>query len=321
MLHRLALLFLLASYGALPAVGLSNIAGRGYSHAPLRRHGAPLKRNPDPSSSGGVRFHRQKRAKKPRSESPVILTATASSSSSLSVCTPSFDNLTSLDAWASLTAGANTYALLPGGGVELFLQRPTGPVSDYGGQNDALGTGSTLNATQSMLYGRITYDIALSAPAGVVGAAILMGTERSLLFTSFPCDQQCSDSLSDDSGDEIDIELLPAHPTTFQTNVFKPAPTDSGPLFGVFAEVPTLGSPSAKGKSAPSVTGRHTYTIDWSPETIVWSVDGLVRRTLQKSDTTYEGSFEHFPSALTRPQIGIWFAVPFSWLLDILLSR
>lgn len=40
----------------------------------------------------------------------------------------------------------------------------------------------------------------------------------------------------------------------------------------------------------------HTYTIDWSPERIEWSIDGQVVRTREKKDTCDETGLCKFPS-------------------------
>ena len=76
--------------------------------------------------------------------------------------------------------------------------------------------------------------------------------------------------------DEIDIELVGGDPNHWQTNVFAPAPHEKQPLYTTF------GATHNYARSAKSVSALHSYTIDWSPEQIVWRVDGTEVRTLRK---------------------------------------
>ena len=76
--------------------------------------------------------------------------------------------------------------------------------------------------------------------------------------------------------DEIDIELVGGDPKHWQTNVFAPAAHEDQPLYG------TLSSVENYPLNTKSVNAMHYYSIDWSPERIVWSVDGVEVRTLEK---------------------------------------
>jgi beta-glucanase (GH16 family) len=51
----------------------------------------------------------------------------------------------------------------------------------------------------------------------------------------------------------------------------------------------------------------HTYTIDWSPDEIVWSVDGNPGRTTKKSDT-WNATANRFdyPQTPSRVQLSLW---------------
>lgn len=82
-----------------------------------------------------------------------------------------------------------------------------------------------------------------------------------------------------DEGDEMDIELLGGDRTHWQTNMFAPSPKDTQPLWGVFSSVEDV-------PRGGSVSEFHSYSIDWSPERIVWGVDGESVRTLRKG-TSY----------------------------------
>lgn len=55
--------------------------------------------------------------------------------------------------WTSLSSRRDSYSMIPGGGVELVLNPPAGPVtlSKDGTTNDKLGDGATINSTFSLL--------------------------------------------------------------------------------------------------------------------------------------------------------------------------
>lgn len=76
-----------------------------------------------------------------------------------------------------------------------------------------------------------------------------------------------------DEHDEIDIELVGGDASHWQSNIYAPAPTDTEPLWGVFGQVEDY----ADG----SVGEMHSYTIDWTEDRIVWSVDGKAVRTIK----------------------------------------
>jgi beta-glucanase (GH16 family) len=51
----------------------------------------------------------------------------------------------------------------------------------------------------------------------------------------------------------------------------------------------------------------HEYTIDWKPEAITWSVDGEVKRTLERSSTWNEtGNRYMYPQTPMRMQLSLW---------------
>lgn len=51
----------------------------------------------------------------------------------------------------------------------------------------------------------------------------------------------------------------------------------------------------------------HTYEIDWTPDSITWSVDGQVGRVLKKSDTWNEtGGYYNYPQTPARVQLSLW---------------
>lgn len=166
----------------------------------------------------------------------------------------------------------------PGGGVDLVLNPAAGPVavSHDGQTNDKLGDGATLNSTFALLYGKVTFTVTATDVPGSVTALVLLGAT---------------------TADEIDIEILGGDPSHWQTNVFRPAPGEAEPLYGVFGGIEFY----PKGTAGST----HTYVVDWSPERIVWSVDGQIARTLTP-DQTLHGEYRHYPSALSRIQVGLW---------------
>lgn len=118
----------------------------------------------------------------------------------------------------------------------------------------------------------------MSAPKihGAVTAAILIG---------------------DDTHEEVDIELLGGDPHNWSTNVFVPSSNDNQPLYGMLSSVESM-----KGSDVSAI---HRYSIDWTPESITWSIDGQTTRTLYKKDTLIKGAYR-FPTHPLRISLGIW---------------
>lgn len=51
----------------------------------------------------------------------------------------------------------------------------------------------------------------------------------------------------------------------------------------------------------------HTYEVDWTPDTVTWSVDGQVGRVLKKSDTWNETcNCFNYPQTPARVQLSLW---------------
>jgi beta-glucanase (GH16 family) len=54
-------------------------------------------------------------------------------------------------------------------------------------------------------------------------------------------------------------------------------------------------------------TTQHTYTIDWTPDTIKWSIDGKVLRTLDRADTWNSTANRWFyPQTPARIMLSLW---------------
>ncbi|KAJ7252750.1 concanavalin A-like lectin/glucanase [Mycena haematopus] len=167
----------------------------------------------------------------------------------------------------------NSYSLT-NNGLELYLYKPEGRVITSDGVNDKQGSGSTINSTFAFNYGKVTFEVESPTVDGVIVAGIMIG---------------------DGSDDEVDIEFVCAEPTSWQTNVFVSDPRSPKPLYGVF---------SSKEK-VDNITFLHSYSIEVTPERILWSLDGEVIRTLAKDQCTRNG-FSHYPTHSMRLQLGIW---------------
>lgn len=71
-----------------------------------------------------------------------------------------------------------------------------------------------------------------------------------------------------------------------------------------------LFTPDANGANITTtntVENEHTYTIDWQPDQITWSIDGKVGRTLRKADTYNDTTKAyHYPQTPARVQMSLW---------------
>ncbi|KAI5122494.1 hypothetical protein M0805_001402 [Coniferiporia weirii] len=161
-------------------------------------------------------------------------------------------------------------------GLQISLKKPEGAITKQDHTNSVVGQGATINSTFTFQYGKVTFGMKAPAVAGSVTAAILISDEH----------------------DEIDVELVGGDEHHWQTNVYAPSPKDTQPLWGVFGEIDDIGSSS-------SITGYHNYTIDWTEDRIIWSIDKHVVRTLTPAQTQINGT-EHYPRQACRIQLGIW---------------
>lgn len=98
-----------------------------------------------------------------------------------------------------------------------------------------------------------------------------------------------------DDGDEIDFEWVSTFKKQVQTNYFGKGVTgdyDRG---------------QTKDLSFDTTSDYHTYTIEWTEDTVTWAVDGSVVRTLSKSSVAKDGKHD-FPNSPSRVFIGLWSA-------------
>lgn len=135
------------------------------------------------------------------------------------------------------------------------------------------GTVGTLMAsTHYIWYGKVTGTFSTSAGAGVVTAFILLS----------------------DVKDEIDFEFVGVELTSAQTNFYNQGVTNYN------------NGDNTTGLSDVHAN-MHTYEIDWSPDSIVWSIDGNTIRTLNREDTwNATANRFSFPQTPARLQLSLW---------------
>ncbi|KAG8156410.1 hypothetical protein KVR01_013751 [Diaporthe batatas] len=132
--------------------------------------------------------------------------------------------------------------------------------------------GTVLASTVYMWYGNVKARMKSSRGNGVVSAFILLS----------------------DVKDEIDFEFIGADLETVQTNYYYQA----NPVWTNSKNITDL---------SDTYQNFHDYEIQWTPDQVVWLVDGKVGRTLKKSDTwnATTNQFD-FPQTPARVQLSIW---------------
>ncbi|ORX57502.1 concanavalin A-like lectin/glucanase [Hesseltinella vesiculosa] len=131
------------------------------------------------------------------------------------------------------------------------------------------GDGPTFTYGTQVLYGRLSADIRAPQTGGAVTAMIFR---------------------SPASKDEIDFELL-GTPDNAQTNYF-------------WGKKIVYGENSAKHDGDVSGTF-HRYTIDWSPDSMKWYIDGEMIREVTRDSTLVGGTFK-YPATPSEVQFGLW---------------
>jgi len=134
------------------------------------------------------------------------------------------------------------------------------------------GGGTRVSSTRYVHYGTITARLKTGRWGGVVTAFITMSSVK----------------------DEIDWEFPGAKTTEGQTNFF---------WEGVIPDK-TAGDTSSG--ISDTFSNYHDYTIDWQPDTLSWSIDGKVVRTVKKTDTIGSDGVAHYPTTPARVQLSIW---------------
>ncbi|KAF8462544.1 cell wall glucanase [Kalaharituber pfeilii] len=133
--------------------------------------------------------------------------------------------------------------------------------------------GTVLSSTHYIWYGKVSATLKTSRGKGVVSAFILFSGVK----------------------DEIDFEWIGVDLNQVQTNYY----------FQGITDYTNGGNTTVEGSS--TYDEYHTYEIDWTPETITWSVDGKVGRVKHKKDTWNEKTKQfHFPQTPSRVQLSLW---------------
>ena len=101
-------------------------------------------------------------------------------------------------------------------------------------------------------------------------------------------------SFLSDVKDEIDFEFVGKDLVTAQTNIYWQA-------------LPYYGNSGNITNVTNTFENWHTYEVDWQPDQIVWSVDGVVKRTKTRASTWNSTSgLYNYPQTPARVQLSIW---------------
>ncbi|KAL8827441.1 MAG: hypothetical protein Q9191_003189, partial [Dirinaria sp. TL-2023a] len=121
----------------------------------------------------------------------------------------------------------------------------------------------------AFFFGRVEYVVKAAAGTGIVSSMVL---------------------LSDDL-DEVDWEFRGGVTDSVQTNYFGKGYT------GTYnrSTTPSVTSPQ---------TAFHTYAVDWSPDALVWSIDGKDVRTLKAADA--DGNGAQYPQTPMKVSLSLW---------------
>jgi beta-glucanase (GH16 family) len=131
--------------------------------------------------------------------------------------------------------------------------------------------GSVISSTFYIWYGKASFKYKTSHNAGVISAGILFSQVQ----------------------DEIDFEFVGSQLTIAESNFY-------------FEGIPSYTN-SLNLNTSDTYEDWHTYEIDWTEDSITWSIDGNAMRTLNKEDTlnTTSNMYE-FPQTPSRIQFSIW---------------
>ncbi|KAJ1947684.1 putative glycosidase CRH2 [Kickxella alabastrina] len=136
------------------------------------------------------------------------------------------------------------------------------------------GFGTTVSASNTIHYGKVT--------ARIKTAAIAKGTVTAFIIRN------------DQTGDEIDFEWVGKSPNLVETNFF-------------YHDILDYGNSAYFNIGSDSSADYHDYTIDWTPDSVTWIVDGVSLRTLLRKDTyDSDDSVYKFPASAGRVGFSIW---------------
>ncbi|KAF2421247.1 hypothetical protein EJ08DRAFT_517460 [Tothia fuscella] len=131
--------------------------------------------------------------------------------------------------------------------------------------------GTLMASTHYVWYGKISATLTTSQGAGVVTAFIMMSDAR----------------------DEIDFEFVGTDTEHVQSNFYSQGVTNY-----------KNGGNHSVGNT---VSQKHTYTIDWTPDELSWIVDGKTLRTKKRSETWNATSNRYdYPQTPSRVMLSLW---------------
>ncbi|KAK2074550.1 hypothetical protein P8C59_008748 [Phyllachora maydis] len=161
--------------------------------------------------------------------------------------------------------GANDF-FTPAQGTQIAYDKTSGAVFTINKVSDA----PTIVSSKYIFYGKVEVVVQASQGVGVVTSFVLQ-----------------SDDL-----DEIDWEWLGGDTSQVQTNYFSKGCTQTYTRGG-FAQV---NNPQSN---------FDTYTIDWTPQQLTWSINGNVVRTLTAASAT---GCDGYPQTPMQVKLGTWVA-------------
>lgn len=132
--------------------------------------------------------------------------------------------------------------------------------------------GTVIASTRYVLYGKVSARLKTSRGRGVVTAFITMSNVK----------------------DEVDFEWIGASINTAQTNYYHKGFLDYHNSVHVQ-------------KLSNTFENYHTYEVDWRPDEITWSIDGVVCRTKKRSETWNNKTEEYdYPQTPARVELSVW---------------
>ncbi|KAJ2806236.1 putative glycosidase CRH2 [Coemansia guatemalensis] len=141
-------------------------------------------------------------------------------------------------------------------------------------QSDGKGFGATVTNTRAIQYGTVSAVMRSGGSSGGVVSSFIIRNDK--------------------LGDEIDFEFVGHDTSTVQSNYYWHDHLD----YTKMVKSPGL---------SDTTQNDHTYQIQWTPDQIVWSVDGNEFRTLKRSDTwdPSDNTFK-YPESEAYISFSIW---------------
>ncbi|KAJ1765884.1 putative glycosidase CRH2 [Coemansia sp. RSA 2523] len=141
-------------------------------------------------------------------------------------------------------------------------------------QGDGKGFGATVTNTRAIQYGTVTAVMRSGSVSGGVVSSFIIRNDK--------------------LGDEIDFEFVGADKSTVESNYYWHDQLDYTKM--VKSQV-----------LSDTTKNDHTYQIQWTPDQIVWVVDGNAFRTVKRSETWDAGSGTFkYPDSEAYVSFSIW---------------